>query len=132
MKRNKKGQFVKGVIPEGSILFKKGQTPWNKGKKFPELSGENSPAWKGGKILHQGKYWLIYKPDHPRADVKGYVREHRLVVEESIGRCLEKWEIVHHINHDTKDNRIENLEITDRKKHIKMHLTELIKRRWNK
>src|SRR3990167_5517819 len=23
---------------------------WNKGNKFPERSGENSPSWKGGKI----------------------------------------------------------------------------------
>lgn len=28
--------------------FKKGQKAWNKGMKFPELSGPNSPSWKGG------------------------------------------------------------------------------------
>ena len=42
----------------------KGQIAWNKDKKFPELSGENSPHWKGGKIKRIckqcGKEFLIY------------------------------------------------------------------------
>lgn len=25
-----------------------GHTPWNKGKKWPEMAGPNNPAWKGG------------------------------------------------------------------------------------
>lgn len=29
--------------------FIKGQKAWNKGKKIPQISGENSPHWKGGK-----------------------------------------------------------------------------------
>lgn len=28
--------------------FKKGFTPWNKGKHVPQFSGEKNPAWKGG------------------------------------------------------------------------------------
>ena len=28
--------------------FKKGQTPWNKGKKCPQTSGKNNGNWKGG------------------------------------------------------------------------------------
>ena len=28
--------------------FKKGFTPWNKGKKCPQLAGEKSHFWKGG------------------------------------------------------------------------------------
>ena len=31
-----------------SSLSLKGKVPWNKGKKWPEKSGENAPGWKGG------------------------------------------------------------------------------------
>jgi hypothetical protein len=27
--------------------FKKGHDPWNKGKEWPEMFGENNPAWRG-------------------------------------------------------------------------------------
>lgn len=48
--------------------------------------------------------------DHPHAK-KGFVPQHRLVVERSLGRFLDPKELVHHINCVKSDNRIENLDV---------------------
>lgn len=71
-------------------------------------SGSRNPKWNGGTRKHEG-YVQIYCPSHPFADGCGYVYEHRLVMEQSIGRLLQPEEVVHHINHIKNDNRIENL-----------------------
>lgn len=61
-----------------------------------------------------------------RKERKGYIAstigrkriwQHRYIVEQAIGRPLEKHEIIHHINGIKHDNRIENLHITNLKEH---------------
>ena len=49
------------------------------------------------------------------------VRLHRFLMEQKIGRKLCFNEIVHHINGNKFDNRIENLEVVSRSDHMKMH-----------
>lgn len=94
---------------------------------------EKHPHYKGGKIIRYKKYhkyYYIKVKDHPMTKNKQkYVPEHVLVMEKYLGRYLRLGEIIHHINEDTLDNRIENLEIMTRSKHMKHHLNKIINSR---
>jgi len=87
--------------------------------------GELNANWQGGKIKHyQGNkyYYLVQAPDHPNTDHRGYVREHRLIMEQYLGRYLDTKEVVHHINGDTLDNRVENLYLfSNNGEHVRLH-----------
>jgi len=84
--------------------------------------GDKHPYWKGGKIQTDSGYYMIRATSHPNANAYGYVREHRLVMEQHLGRYLEPWEIVHHKNEIRTDNRIENLELKEsNSQHISDH-----------
>ncbi len=76
-------------------------------------TGEKAAHWKGGRHVSSGGYVKVWAPKgHPAAQGNGgYVAEHRLVMERALGRYLERHETVHHINGDTQDNRLENLQL---------------------
>lgn len=74
-------------------------------------SGSGNPNWGGGRKGKRGNgkgYILIYMPEHPYAK-KGFVPEHRLVVEKRLGRFLSPNERVHHKNLNIQDNTPSNL-----------------------
>lgn len=74
--------------------------------------------YTGGKQINTRGYVSVRifpeSPCYRMATKQGRTRrvlEHRLVVANYLGRCLEVWEIVHHINGNKTDNSIENLEL---------------------
>lgn len=82
----------------------------------PKLQGANNPAWKGGVTFKRdkgnyiGPKYVRCPPEFlPMARTDGYVMEHRLVMARSLGRCLIRTEVVHHIDHDTRNNALSNL-----------------------
>ena len=88
--------------------------PWPKGKPRPahlrqlqseRMSQDRNPNWRGGRYQRADGY-VTMTPEPGRR-----VLEHRLVMERALGRALTAEEVVHHINGDPSDNRIENLQL---------------------
>lgn len=77
--------------------------------------------WIIEKIIRKGDYKYALVPNHPNSTNNGYVLEHRIVMENHLGRLLTKDEVVHHINGNRKDNRLENLQLMNNKEHNRFH-----------
>ena len=58
------------------------------------------------------------------------IDEHRYVMENYLGRKLRTDQIVHHINGDARDNRIENLQVMKRSEHTAIHNIGRIDPEW--
>lgn len=89
--------------------------------------GEKSNGWKGG-IAYERGYRLVQCGNHPKGIAKGngikYIREHRLIIEKHLGRYLNSDEVVHHINGNILDNRIENLMLMKTSEHNRLHMNK--------
>jgi len=85
------------------------------------LKGKTNPHWNGGRSKDMAGYVRVYVPDHPRRDNNNYVLEHRLVMEQHVGRVLVRSEVVHHINGIKDDNRLENLVLMTHSQHSTDH-----------
>jgi hypothetical protein len=82
--------------------------------------GSLSHNWKGGRKKMVAGYIRAFAPDHPFADPKGYVLEHRLIAEKVLGRYLKPAEMIHHFNAQKDDNRNQNLVICQDDKYHKL------------
>jgi len=90
----------------------KGSKPWNYGK---------GKGWTDDR----GYKW-VYVTENGRRRAR---REHRVIVEESLGRRLEPWEIVHHKDGDQSNNNLDNLEVLEFGEHTTLHHTGARKNR---
>jgi predicted Zn-ribbon and HTH transcriptional regulator len=77
--------------------------------------------WIIEKVVSKGAYNYAVVRDHPFSTKNGYVLEHRIVMENHIGRLLTKEEIVHHKDENKKNNSIENLQIMSASEHKEHH-----------
>ena len=78
------------------------RTAWNKG-----ISNSNHHGWKGGCISY-------------------YNHKARYIIEQNLGRKLSSKEIVHHMDHNVRNNHIENLYLFSNSiKHLKYHFMKI-------
>jgi hypothetical protein len=85
----------------------------------------SNPNWKGGSYISRGRKFIRIS-DHPNKQRNGYIMHSRYVVEQFIGRYLNKNEEIHHINFNKLDDSLYNLYLFESKaNHARFH--QLIK-----
>ena len=87
-------------------------------RKNPVINSNGYVSWTEYELDKSG-YRIKHKSGKGNRRIETF--EHRVVVEEHIGRKLEPDECIHHINFNKLNNNIDNLWICNRKTHNKAH-----------
>lgn len=80
-------------------------------------TGAAHPRYKGGHINKRTGYRMM-------RDAGRLTYEHRIVMRRHLGRALQRWEIVHHVDGNPLNNDIANLELMTQTEHRRRHADE--------
>ena len=102
------------------------RSSWSRGSGNHQfgLRRELNSSFKSDKRMSTYGYRLVYRPDHHRANCDGFVFEHILVAEETLGREIRSGEVVHHKDGDKANNSADNLVVMEKGCHIALHNRE--------
>lgn len=88
-----------------------------------DYKGNMDMAYRIIKTVSSHPYYKCLTQGHPNSDREGYVLEHRIVMEQHIGRLLKPGEVVHHKDGNKKNNSIDNLALDTDTEHRRHHAT---------
>lgn len=118
-KKNKPNRFCsRECAPQGRVAKKPSTKCEECGVLFRRYGGTQAARFcsrecyrkSGSRTLDEKGYVRIYMPSETTWQ-SGQIFEHRYVMQQALGRPLERHESVHHINGDRADNRLENLQL---------------------
>lgn len=113
-------------------MAKKGHIPWNKGKTgvYSEetkkrISNSLKKYFKTEGLIKKKGYLQFKVPKGCRfssmKNAKGYIPVQRLAMAAYLQRPLNSEEVVHHINGNMTDNRLDNLDLMTQNRHCGLH-----------
>lgn len=106
-----------------------------KGNHQYGLKGDKNSSWRSDRRISRFGYVLIRSLEHPFRDCDDFMFEHRLVAERYLltdensvevngKRYLSKEYVVHHKDHNRKNNDVSNLVVLTKEEHVKLHARE--------